>query len=122
MAHGWFSLIDIKDAYYHIPIRPANSHKLTITTPMVNISYHFLSMSLGTSSGYFQKLMNEFFSCFSQVFVYLDDIIIMSFSLENHQKLLNLVFKRLEEHGLVMNAKKCVLAVNQLFFMTPSII
>ena len=73
-------------------------------------------MGRTTSSGYFQKLMNEVFSGLPQVFVYLDDIIIMSSSLEDRRKLLNLVFKRLEEHGLVVNTKKCVLAVNQLSF------
>ena len=93
MAHGcsWFSSIDIK--------------------------YLFLPMGLATSSGYFQKLMDEILFGLPQVFVYLDDIIIMSSSLENHQRLLNLVFKRMEEHGLVVNTKKCVLAVNQLSFL-----
>ena len=119
MAHGcsWFSSIDIKDAYYHIPVRPADPHKLTITTPIANFKYLFLPMGLATSSSYFQKLMNEVLSGLPQVFVYLDDIIIMSSSLEDHQRLLHLVFKRLEEHGLVVNTKKCVLAVNQLSFL-----
>ena len=105
MAHGcsWFSSIDIKDAYYHIPVHPADSHQLTITTPIENFKYLFLPMGLAISSGYFQKLMNEVLSGLLQVFVYLDDIIIMSSSLEDHQRLLNLVFKRLEEHGLVVN-------------------
>ena len=107
MSHGcsWFSSIDIKDAYYHIPVRPKDTHKLTITTPVGNFKYLFLPMGLATSSGYFQKLMNEVFSGLPQVFVYLDDIIIMSSSLEDHQRLLNLVFKRLEEHSLVVNTK-----------------
>ena len=75
-------------------------------------------MGLATSSGYFQKLMNEVLSGLPQVFVCLNDIIIiMSSSLEDHQRVLNLVFKRLEEHGLVVNTKKCVLAVNQLSFL-----
>ena len=74
-------------------------------------------MGLATSSSYFLKLMNEVFSGLPQVFVYLDKIIIMFSSLEDHQRLLNLVFKRLEEHGLVVNTKKCVLAVNQLSFL-----
>ena len=55
MAHGcsWFSSIDIKDAYYHIPVRLADTHKLTITTPVGNFKYLFLPMGLATSSGYF---------------------------------------------------------------------
>ena len=62
-------------------------------------------MGLAISCGYFQKLVNEVPSGLPQVFVYLDDIIIMSSSLEDHQRLLNLVFKRLEERGLVVNTK-----------------
>ena len=61
--------------------------------------------------------MNKVLSDLPRVFMYLDDIIIMSSSLEDHRRQLNLVFKRLEEHGLVVNAKKCVLAVNQLSFL-----
>ena len=74
-------------------------------------------MILETSSGYFQKLMNEVLSGLPQMFVYLVDIVIMSSSLKNYQRLLNLVFKRLEEHGLLVNTKKFVLAVNQLSFL-----
>ena len=98
MAHGcsWFSSINIKDAYYHIPVRPADTHKLTITTPVGNFKYLFLPMGLATSSGYFQKLMNKVLSGLPQVFVYLEVTIIMSSSLEDHQRLLNLVFKRLK--------------------------
>ena len=102
---SWFNSIDIKDAYYHIPVRPADSHKLTITTPIGNFRYLFLPMGLATSGGYFQKLMNEVLSGLLQMFVYLDDIVIMSSSLEGYQRLLNLVFKRLEAHGLVVNTK-----------------
>ena len=73
-------------------------------------------MGLATSNNYFQKLVNEVLCGLPQVFVHLDDIIIMSSSKEDHQRLLNLVFKKLEEHGLVVNTKKCVLAVNQFSF------
>ena len=61
--------------------------------------------------------MNEVLCGLPQVFVYLDDIIIMSSSLEEHKRLLSVVFKRLKEHGLVVNTKKCVLAINQLSFL-----
>ena len=119
MAHGcsWFSSMDIKDAYYHIPVDPADSHKLTITTPLGNYKYLYLPMGLATSSGYFQKLMNEVLSGLPRVFVYLDDIIIMSPDLDDHRKLLSLVFERLKQHGLVVNDAKCVFAVKELSFL-----
>ena len=72
MAYGcsWFSSIDIKDAYYHIPVCPADTHKLTITTPIENFKYFFLPMGLATSSGNFQKLINDVLFGLLQVFVH----------------------------------------------------
>ena len=74
-------------------------------------------MGLATSSGYFQKLMNEVFSGLPTVFVYLENIIIMSPDLNDHRKLLCLVFERLQQHGLVINDAKCVFAAKQLSFL-----
>ena len=99
------------------PVNLADSHKLTITTPLGNYKYLYLPMGLATSSGYFQKLMNEVFSGLPTVFVHLDDIIIMSPDLNDHRKLLCLVFERLQQHGLVVNDAKCVFAAKQLSFL-----
>ena len=51
------------------------------------------------------------------MFVYLHDIIIMSPDLDDHRKLLSLVFKRLQQHGLVVDDTKCFFAVKQLSFL-----
>lgn len=45
---------------------------------------------------------------------YLDDIIVASASIENHQHRLNNVFKKLQEYGLKVKLKKCS-------FMEPEI-
>ena len=61
LAHGckYFTTLDIKDAYYSIPVRPADKHMLTIATPLGNFQYNLLRMGLATSSCYYQRLMNE---------------------------------------------------------------
>ena len=112
----WFSSVDIKDTYYYIPVNHADSHKLTTTTPLGNHKYLYLPIRLATSSGYFQKLMNELLSGLPRVFVYLDDIIIMSSDLEDHRKMLTLIFERLQQHGLLVNDAKYVFAVKKLSF------
>ena len=61
--------------------------------------------------------MNEVLSGLPRVFAYLDDIIIMSPDLDDHRKLLSLVFERLQQHGLVVNDTKCVFAVKELSFL-----
>ena len=61
--------------------------------------------------------MNEVLSGLPREFVHLDDIIIMSPDLDDHRKLLSLVFEKLLQHGLVVNNAKCVFAVKELSFL-----
>ena len=119
IAHGckWFSSIDIADAYYNILVNPLHKHKLTITTPLGNYFYNYLPMGLSSSSCYYQRLMNEVVSGLLQVYCYLDDLIIMFQSYEEHVQLLCQVFSRLCEHGLVVKESKCFFAVHSLSFL-----
>ena len=119
IAHGckWFSRIDIADAYYNIFVNSLHRHKLTITTPLGNYCYNYLPMGLFSSSCYYQRLMNEVVSRLLQVYCYLDNLIIMSQSYEEHVQLLRQVFSRLCEHGLVVKESKCFFAVHSLSFL-----
>ena len=119
LAHGckYFTTLDIKDAYYSIPVRPADKHMLTIATPLGNFQYNFLPMGLATSSCYYQRLMNEVVAGLPNVFAYLDDIIAMSQTKEQHAQLLDKLFERLKVHGLVVNETKCVFCVSSLIFL-----
>ena len=117
MAHDcqYFTTLDIKDAYYVIPLRPSDKHKLTIATPLGNFQYNFLPMGLATSSCFYQKLMNEVVSGVSNVFAYLDDIIVKS--KDDHMNTLHQLFSRLKMHGLVVNESKCSFCQSSLIFL-----
>ena len=60
--------------------------------------------------------MNKIISGLPQVYCYLDDIIIISEDREKQIQLLRKVFKRLQEHGLVVEESKCIVAVDNLSF------
>ena len=112
-----FSCLDIVDAYYQIPVDPSCSEKLTITTPIGCFKYLFLPMGLATSSNYFQRLMNDVLAGIPRVFVYLDDIFVMSETMKEHRNTLHMVFERLKTHGLIVNHKKCIFGVDNLHFL-----
>jgi hypothetical protein len=57
--------------------------------------------------------MEEFIS----IMVYLDDIIIFSFSLEQHLKDLTEVFNRIREASLKLKASKCNLFIAQITYL-----
>ena len=56
----------------------------------------------------FQRMMDRVCHDLSFVFVYLDDILIASGDEEEHARHLNLLFDRLEQHGLVVKPSKCI--------------
>lgn len=54
-----------------------------------------------------QRLIDRLFSGVLGIFTYLDDIIIVTSSFEEHLRLLELVFTRLSEANLTINFEKC---------------
>ena len=63
--------------------------------------------------------MNQVFHDYLDKFVviYLDDIMVYSSSLEEHEKHLRLVFERFRENQLYMKKKKCAFAQTQIQFL-----
>ena len=61
--------------------------------------------------------MNEVVAGLPNVFAYLDDIIVMSQTKEQHAQLLDKLFERIKVHGLVVNETKCVFCVSSLIFL-----
>ena len=51
------------------------------------------------------------------MFVYLNDILVASSSLEHHAQHLRALFKRLQQHGLIINAVKCQFGRQDLDFL-----
>lgn len=55
----------------------------------------------------FQHLMDSVLRDMLYLFVYLDDILVTSASMEDHMAHLWLLFEQLSEHGLIVNPAKC---------------
>jgi hypothetical protein len=65
----------------------------------------------------FQRLMDQILRGLPYVFVYLDDILIASRDLEEHQQHLRHVLAILQKNGLIINPEKCVFAQPKLEFL-----
>ena len=83
--------------------------------------YEFLIMSFGLTNApaTFCNLLNDVFYDYIDQFVviYLDDIVIYSDSLEEHQEHLKMVFKRLREHSLYVKREKCEFCSMEINFL-----
>ena len=61
--------------------------------------------------------MEEVLDGLDYCFVYVDDVLIGSKSLEEHEHHLREVLSRMAEHGIVLNGEKCVLGVPEVQFL-----
>ncbi|GBM62269.1 Retrovirus-related Pol polyprotein from transposon 17.6 [Araneus ventricosus] len=76
-----------------------------------------MTFGLRNAAQTMQRLMDNALQGLDFCFVYIDDLLIASSSLEEHLDHLKQVFGRLRKFGLVLNRDKCVFAVENLSFL-----
>lgn len=105
----YMSTIDLKAGYWQVPVASQDRDKTAFITPFG--LYRFIRMPFGLKNApaTFQRLINRFKSGLPQIVIlaYLDDIIVISKTFENHIQDLTQVFERLLLYNLIANREKC---------------
>ena len=69
----------------------------------------------------FQRFIDDVCRDLDFVFIYLDDTLLASSSLDEHLQHLHMLFQRLYDHGHVINPAKCEFGKSEVYFLSHTI-
>ncbi|KMQ85846.1 enzymatic polyprotein endonuclease reverse [Lasius niger] len=105
----YFTTLDLASGYHQIPMEESDKNKTAFSTPYGHYEYNRMPFGLKNAPATFQRLMNSILTGMQGIkcLVYLDDIVIYGASLQEHNKRLIEVLRRLRENNLKLQPDKC---------------
>lgn len=104
----YLTSIDLKDAFWQIPLTESAREKTAFVVPKRGLwQMKVVPFGMKNSAQAMQRLVDRLFGGEMGIFTYLDDIIIVTETFEEHLRLLELVRQRLMEANLTVNPEKC---------------
>ena len=112
-----FSKLDLKAAYFQIPLSPSAQAKTITLSPWGAWKYLRLPMGLRNAAQSLQKMMDHILGDLEGVYVYMDDILCFTKTENEHLALIEEIFKRLDDNGLAIHKDKCLYQKTSLDFL-----
>jgi hypothetical protein len=115
----YFSKIDLRSGYHQIRIDPDDVPKTAFRTRYGHFEFLVLPFGLTNAPGTFMHLMHQVFRQFLDdfVLVFLDDILIYSKTLEDHEQHVRRVLEVLRKEKLYAKESKCELFKTEVEFL-----
>ncbi len=112
-----FGKVDLIKGYHQILVAEEDIAKTAIMMPFG--TYEFLRMPFGLKNAgqTFQRMMDEILCDLEFLFVYMDDVLIASRTLEEHYEHFRQLFQRLAAHELVVSPAKCQFGQKKIEFL-----
>jgi len=113
-----FTKLDLKDSFHLIRIRKSDKLKTAFQTRYGLYEYRVMPFGLVNTPATFLAMMNEILNEFLDrgVVNYIDDILICSKSLEQHQILVRKVLEKLRQFGMVISLEKSIFHIKSVDF------
>ena len=119
--HGsqWFSTLDLLSGYWQVEVAESDRPKTAFCTTEGLFQFRVMPFGLCNAPATFQRLMDLVLAGlqWSECLVYLDDVIVLGRTFEEHLCHLQSVFQRLRESGLRLKPSKCFFFRHQVQYL-----
>jgi predicted aspartyl protease len=114
-----FTIIDIRQAFHRLRMHPESEEMTTFRTRHGSYKYRVLPFGLTGGPASFQRYINDvlFDGLDRYCTAYMDDILIFSKNISEHQHHVREVLKRLRQAGLQADIKKCQFNVPEVTYL-----
>ena len=115
----YYTKIDLRTGYHQLQIREEDIPKTAFRTRHGHFEYTVMPFGLTNAPTAFMDLMHRVFRLYLDQFVivFIDDILIYSRTLEEHERHLTIVLHNLREHKLYAKMRKCEFRMKEVKFL-----
>jgi hypothetical protein len=115
----YFLKVDLRSGYHQLKIRESDIPNTAFVTRYRQYEFTVMSFGLTNALAYFMNLMNKVFmeELDKFVVVFIDDILVYSKSVEEHEHHLRVVLGKLRAHKLYAKFSKCEFCLEKISFL-----
>jgi ribonuclease HI len=112
-----FSKFDLKSGYNQLQLEEDFKPWTAFTCSEGQFEWNVLSFGLKNAPSIFQRFMDSIFLQYNFCLVYIDDILVASETVQEHEKHLQQVFEEIKKNGIVVSKRKMELFKRKISFL-----
>ncbi|UYV84945.1 K02A2.6-like [Cordylochernes scorpioides] len=113
----YYTVLDVKSAYWHIPVAKECRDLLVMTTPFGKFRYNRLPFGLKISAQIFVEKMTNIFRDSFQNITYVDDLLIYADTIQEHNKKLKGILEKAKEKNIKFDLTKAQICLTKVRFL-----
>ncbi|XP_045462161.1 uncharacterized protein LOC123672192 [Harmonia axyridis] len=115
-GHTAITTLDLRAGYWQIPVHPDDRDKTSFITPFGTYRFKRMPFGLKNASASFQRMIDRVRRSRPNLLVlaYLDDLVLLSVSTEQHITDMKELFQTLAKYNLRLNRDKCQLGCKEV--------
>lgn len=113
----YFSVLDLKDGFWHVKLANESRNLCTFATPFGNYRYIRMPFGIKTGPKVFMRMNYRNFGDIENVLIYFDDILIIGKDRKEHDDALRKVLKRAREKNVRFNVNKIQVGCKEVRYL-----